>query len=114
MNTSQLSAAVYHGSDATIGGVSLLYSNTVKLNTARVQVRLAALEVWQKRWSSSGKGRQTYRIFPDVTHRLTMSWFDANMSHVTNLFVTGNGPFKYKLHSLGLASSPACTCGSLE
>ncbi len=43
-----------------------------------------------------------------------MSWFDANMSHVTNLFVTGHGPFKYKLHSLGLASSPACTCGSLE
>ena len=42
-----------------------------------------------------------------------MSWYDANITHATNLFVTEHGPFKYKLHSLGLASSPACTCGTL-
>ena len=68
--------------------------------------------IWQRRWDDSPDGRHTYSIFPNIRHRLEMTWLQPD--HFTVQFLSGHGDFASKLKSLGLAESNACGCGGGE
>lgn len=64
------------------------------------------MEAWQERWSSSSKGRHTYKWFPSVATRLdTPIW----LSHPITQFLSGHGNFRAKLYQFTLADSPLCS-----
>lgn len=69
----------------------------------------AMINEWQSRWSSSEKGRTTYRFFKDIRTRLEAEWFKPN--HYATQFLTGHGDFARRLKSLGLSGSGECLCG---
>jgi len=77
----------------------------------RATINLAyetAVDEWQERWSSSEKGRWTYRCFPDVRNRLSSP---LAMGHEVAQFLTGHGNFRAKLAYFGRQPSPLCRCG---
>ena len=37
--------------------------------------------IWQRRWDTSPDGRHTYSIFPNIRHRLEMTWLQARSLH---------------------------------
>lgn len=66
------------------------------------------INTWQERWGSTSKAPWTHKLVPDVRVRMnTPIW----TNHYLSQFLTRHGDFRDKLHSLGLADSPTCTCG---
>lgn len=68
--------------------------------------------MWQDRWDASPDGRHTYSIFPNIRHRLEMTWLQPD--HYTVQFLSGHGDFSAKLKSLGLAKRNSCSCDEGE
>jgi len=71
-------------------------------------IREKLIEVWQKRWDRSTKGRWTYKFIPDIKFRLSIP---MELDHYITQYLTGHGNFAAKLHSLGLTDKPDCGCG---
>ena len=77
-------------------------------DNARNLVEEGMVEAWQRRWDLSQKGRHTSAFFLYVNSRLRTRWFVA--THYITQMVTGHGAFKERLHRLGLAEDPRCSC----
>ena len=56
------------------------------------------VEVWQRIWNLSQKGRHTFGFYPNVGSRLRTRWFVA--THYITQMVTGHGALKERLHRL--------------
>lgn len=69
------------------------------------------LNIWNDRWTTSNKGRWTFKWFPDVIERY---WVPLEPDHFTTQFISGHGDFNEKLHSFKLNDSPLCHCGVPE
>ncbi|KAF6215867.1 hypothetical protein GE061_000202 [Apolygus lucorum] len=70
------------------------------------------MDEWQRRWSSSAKGRHTFSAWPNVYVRRSQKYIVVD--HYVAQFYTGHGDFASKLHGFNLKSSATCTCGGEE
>lgn len=70
------------------------------------------MNVWQRRWEVSEKGRWTAGWWPDVRVRMRANWIQPSY-YVTQL-LGGHGMFKEKLQGFGLVESGDCQCGVRE
>lgn len=79
----------------------------------RRTIRLASMVRWQREWTSSTKGRWTYRLIPDITGWVDRRHGEVNF-HLTQ-FLSGHGCFRQYLHRFGHAETPVCPeCADLE
>ncbi|KAK2577889.1 hypothetical protein KPH14_000689 [Odynerus spinipes] len=63
----------------------------------RARLREAILRTWQRRWSSSSKGRTTFEFFDDVQTRLRSNWVRLDAYVVQ--FLSGHRNFRAKLRA---------------
>lgn len=71
------------------------------------------MEEWQHRWSSSDKGRWTYRLIPDINKWQSRRHGEVNF-HLTQV-LSGHGCFAEYLHRFGKLNSPECWyCGHVS
>ncbi|KRF98317.1 uncharacterized protein Dwil_GK28184 [Drosophila willistoni] len=76
-------------------------------SAAKAAARRASMEEWQRRWSTSTKGRWTHRLIPNLT-----DWLSRQSGEVTfelTQILSGHGCFRSYLHRFGKDSSPECT-----
>lgn len=99
---------VRKGRDAVMGELEI----PVDQVDAIERVKDEAINMWQTRWSSSGKGRTTFAFFRDIRDRLVARWMRAD--HWSTQVLTGHGDFRERLASLGLAADGFCVCGGGE
>ena len=77
------------------------------------QIKTQIVEMWQAKWNSSYKCRNTYFLLNDTRERMTMKWIRPN--HYCTQFLTGHGKFRARLASLGLADNDDCSyCGGTD
>ena len=65
-----------------------------------------SMQIWQDRWSTSQKGRWTYKLIPKIE-----LWINRNHCEVNyhlKQFVTGHGGYRSYLHKYGHDDSPFC------
>lgn len=67
---------------------------------------------WQRRWSESDKGRQTFKFFSNIEDRMRKEWLRPD--HYTMQFITEHGDFASKLEDFGLRHDDKCGCGEVE
>lgn len=89
-----------------------LANGVVSPREALAEVRRTALAKWQRRWSSSTKGRTTFKYFNDVSDRLSARWVIPD--HYVSQFVSGHGDFRAKLKTFTLVEDEHCECGEVE
>jgi hypothetical protein len=82
------------------------------ISTRIKDVKRRLIETWQKRWSSSEKGRTTFLSMPRVRLASSAGWVD--FSRDVTCLLTGHGHFNKQLFSLGLSETPSCVCGEEE
>lgn len=79
----------------------------------RAAARGASVVRWQRRWSSSSRGRFTFRLIPDIDRWLGRS--HGVVDHYVTQLLTGHGDFGTYLHRFGKRDSPLCpSCGVLD
>lgn len=88
------------------------YSKNVKRSIANRRLREISIDLWQKRWDNSDKGRLTHRFFPLVRDRLRNKHFSSDFCNAQ--FSTGHGDFNYKLNYFNLTDDQRCICGEIE
>ena len=74
----------------------------------KYQLKQNLLLQWQTTWTSSEKGRYTFKFFPKASTSLQI----VNRELV--IFLSNHGPFQSYLHRIGKRSSPLCICGQLS
>lgn len=79
---------------------------SVRIDEIRKEEREASFAEWQARWSSSNKGRWTYRLIPNIMVWLNRSHGEVSY-HLTQ-FLTGHGGYRQYLHRFGHDDSPIC------
>ncbi|KAG7196382.1 hypothetical protein KM043_018806 [Ampulex compressa] len=72
-------------------------------------IRNEILDMWQKAWETSTKGRLTYAYISKVRDRLEAGWIE--LDHYLVQLLSGHGNINDKLYNLGLKESGECTCG---
>ncbi|GJQ87503.1 hypothetical protein Trydic_g10791 [Trypoxylus dichotomus] len=79
--------------------------------STKLQIREHIYDLWQRRWESSAKGRNVYRLLPNIRERLGMEHMDPSrgLTH----FLAGHGPFPFYLHERGLRETNLCDCGAV-
>lgn len=78
----------------------------------RESVRKKSLQVWQRRWNASTKGRWTFRLIPCID-----AWVNRRHGEVNfymSQFLTGHGCFRSYLHKYKHDDSPYCPSCSLK
>lgn len=71
------------------------------------QVQREIVNIWQRRWDESAKGRWTWRLMPSVQQRLNVSF---SPDHYTTQMLSGHGDFMGKLREFKLVSCGRCRC----
>ena len=79
---------------------------------AKGQLRRITMQLWQKRWDESTKGRITFEYFSNVSQQIKLRYLEVN--HYSTQFLTGHGDFKQKLKELNIVEDEECECGSVE
>jgi len=69
------------------------------------------LDIWQKRWDISDKGRWTFNIFPSVRIRLAIP---LTLDYYITQLLSGHGDFNHKLFQFKLVDSPLCDLCNME
>lgn len=73
------------------------------------EIRERYLDQCQERWTTTSKGRNLYKYWPNIRERLIMP---IETNHYMTQFMTGHGNFASYLHRFGLRISAECsTCG---
>ena len=73
----------------------------------RNAARSESLDLWQRRWDESAKGRWTHRLIPNIRVWLERKHGETNY-HITQ-FLTGHGGcYRQYLHRFGLDDFPNC------
>lgn len=90
-------------------GESIITIGNQGLHETLRQIDNFLMQSWQDRWTKSNKGRTTYKFFPDIRKRLTLTWFRPDF--YTSQMLTGHGAFNSRLHAFNLKPSPLCSCG---
>ena len=67
--------------------------------------------MWQKQWTTAGKGAVTKAFFPSVRNRLRQKIL---IFPEFTTMVTGHGKLRSYLHKFGLIDNPKCTCEKEE
>ncbi|KAF6199598.1 hypothetical protein GE061_007624 [Apolygus lucorum] len=76
------------------------------------EITESSLNQWQDRWTSSTKGRHTFKVWQDVRDRMSQRYVEVD--HYVSQLCTGHGDFNAKLHEMRLKTSPTCECGEME
>lgn len=67
------------------------HSNMTDKATVKETLREETMNNWNRRWTTTQKGRHTYAYFPDVIDREKMNWI--NLDHYNTQILTGHGSF---------------------
>ncbi|BES87392.1 Retrotransposon protein [Nesidiocoris tenuis] len=92
-----------------IEGVSFEDGSTAKERKKKIEEGIVT--EWQRRWSASSKGRETFKYWNDVRERLKQKTF---VDEYTVQATTGHGDFNHKLASFRLVEDGGCTCGEMQ
>lgn len=87
-------------------------NSELEIATAIEDVKERSMDLWQRNWDSSQKGRITHEFLPDVRERITA--IHIKPDHHTTQLLTGHGRFKHRLSALGLSETDRCSCGGLD
>ncbi|GBL93837.1 hypothetical protein AVEN_231848-1 [Araneus ventricosus] len=85
-------SAGQHWPASTINQAGQLQSSGHASNS-KLEIKSAALSIWQDNWDNGETGRSTHDIVPRVSNNP----FGSNRQEI--MFVTGHGPFPSYLHS---------------
>jgi hypothetical protein len=92
------------------GKTDLLISyNRVPKCIIKRDIEYTSVEIWQREWDTTTKGRITKDYFPKVVERL------HTKIHLTQNFtkmVTGHGNIKSYLYRFKIIDAPNCPCGN--
>ena len=66
------------------------------------------MEIWQREWETTNKGRITKDYFPKVAERLHAKIYPTQ--NFTTM-VTGHGNIKTYLYRFKIIEAPNCSCG---
>jgi hypothetical protein len=83
----------------------------IKIVTERLSDRKQSIDVWQREWESSTKGRWTYTLIPNIQRWLDREY--GEVDYYVTQFLSGHGGFGEYLHNrVGKLDSSLCgTCG---
>jgi hypothetical protein len=106
--------AGYHGNELAdklpkeAAGKETIAYDLIPISAIARQGRDRSLELWQKQWDSSTKGRATKEFFPNVQERLNTKLIVTSQF---TAFVSGHGLTRSYLHRFRRIESPDCPCG---
>ena len=87
--------------------------NVQSARQARKQAKEESTRKWQAEWDTSGKGRWTHRLIPEIAVWTNRKHGEINFD--LTQFLSDHGCFRKYLHRFGHASSPFCpTCSGTE
>lgn len=75
-------------------------------NDRRKLERSTSLSLWQQRWNSSGKGRWTHKLIPNIS-----SWLNRKQGEINfymTQFLSGHGCYRKYLYRFKRDDSPIC------
>ncbi|CAB0033464.1 unnamed protein product [Trichogramma brassicae] len=100
------------GASVSVEGLDMT-SEEVCANKASAseRVRRRLIEIWQAKWNSSEKGKETFAFFPNIARRLS---YNLELDHYVTQLLTGHGNFAYYKFIYCKASSHLCACGETE
>ena len=83
--------------------------NRITKSVIKKDLEDTSVEIWQREWETTNKGRITKDYFPKVVERLHAK------IHLTQNFttiVTGHGKIKAYLYRFKIIEAPNCPCGN--
>ena len=75
------------------------------------RVRENGLQLWQQKWTNTGKGAVTKAFYPAVRHRLRQK---IPVAPEFTSMVTGHGKLRSYLYRFRLTDNPTCPCEEAE
>lgn len=76
----------------------------------KAALREQTMAEWNRRWTETTNGRQTYSFFQDVRERANMAWIEPD--HYSTQILTGHGNFGHYLRRFNIQDDDRCACGS--
>ncbi|CAB0037853.1 unnamed protein product [Trichogramma brassicae] len=100
------------GASVSVEGLDMTSEEVCASKTsASERVRHRLIEVWQAKWNTSEKGKETFAFFPNIARRLS---YNLQLDHYVTQLLTGHGNFAYYKFIHCKASSHLCACGETE
>ena len=103
---------IFHRGIASVEGDLVMSDEVNGLNRTEREtfVKERMMDVWQRRWNESTKGRLTYEFIPNVRFSSEHERFAPGLC--LGYLLTGHGRLNVFLYEKGLCNTTACLCGN--